>query len=440
VLDLRTAPGFELNLRLPALAIQRENLAVNGKLIALLAGVLILVAIPIKLFVFSDFGAKSDGVQLVSADTQLGDAADGGATRSVAAGDTVPATRVKSDKPTASWEEVIRTCEESVAVVKGKIGHGTGFLLPNNVLATNAHVINLEFEENLRVYFPSAPKKKQGPFKAHFLWADRRRDLAFLGVECDVNNLELAEDYQFSKGQEVIAIGNPGIGGTEMLPNAVSRGMMSVVKRLDKHEFYQLNIAVNPGNSGGPILDRDGRVLGMITAKLRDKDGIAFAIPIHDLERGYAEVVGQGWDTTPELMAWHRGCTVLERLVQVGDLYIAALDANSKAMDAAVARGLSPNAGLHSVPEQVRKDVQVINKIFGDNLEKNVVLTINEANLYPEDKERIRQLWDVVREMKRNYDTPSGTVDSYRARKNFLRLKFEKLLSNDQPRKPPKKQ
>jgi hypothetical protein len=184
------------------------------------------------------------------------------------------------------------------------------------------------------------------------------------------------------------------------------------------------------------VLDQSGKVLGMITAKLRDKDGIAFAIPLEDLERGYEEVVGQGWDTTPELMAWHRGCTVLERLIYVGDLYAAALDANSKAMDAAVAKGESPNAGLRSVPESIRKDVQKIHKIFADNLEKNVALTLNEANLYPEDKERIRHLWSVVREMKKSYDTPSGTVDSYRARKDQLQQQFERLLTNDQPKKP----
>jgi S1-C subfamily serine protease len=416
---------------------QPENLAVNGKLIAILAGVVVLAAIPVKLIFFPSHSTPDDGIPLVSADTPLGekDAAPSSGARGKTDRGT-GATRVSKEARVPTWEEVIRDCEESVAVVKGKIGHGTGFLLPNGVLATNAHVINLEFEENLRVFFPSAPKRQQGPFKAQFIWADRKRDLAFLFVECDVSCLQLADEYDFRKGQEVLAIGNPGINRTELLRNAVSRGMMSTLTKLDKQVFYQMDISVNPGNSGGPVLDQNGNVLGMITAKLRDKDGIAFAIPLEDLHYGYEQVVGQGRESTPELLAWHRACTVLERFVAIGDTYGAALDTCSRAMDTAVAQGQTPNAGLRAVPEATRREVQGVNRMFADSLEANVHLTLDEPNLYPEDKERIRNLWNVVREMKTMYDSPNGTVDAYRKKKDQLRQQFEKLLTFEQPRKP----
>ena len=91
--------------------------------------------------------------------------------------------------------------------------------------------------------------------------------------------------------------------------------------------YYQINIGVNPGNSGGPLLDGKGRVIGMVTAKLRDKDGIAFAIPADDLETALRnDVFSPGYEATPEQAAWNRGCTVFERLMYLGDAYAVPLD------------------------------------------------------------------------------------------------------------------
>jgi hypothetical protein len=92
-------------------------------------------------------------------------------------------TKVEPHRPI---EELVRQSLPSVAIVKGKVGHGTGFLLPQNIVATNAHVVGLEFEANIRVWFPSAAKEKRGPYTAKFLWADRKRDVAFLEVNCDI--------------------------------------------------------------------------------------------------------------------------------------------------------------------------------------------------------------------------------------------------------------
>src|SRR5262245_33757980 len=184
-------------------------------------------------------------------------------------GENQGVNKANGNHPLAT-EELAKQCKPSVAVVKGKFGHGSGFLLANGLLCTNSHVVELDFEENLRVHFPSTEEKRhRGPYKAHFVWADRKRDIAFLHVDCDeVPFLELAEDYQLRSGQEVLAIGNPGLREGEMLENALSRGMMSTMwKSPEGQNFYQLNIAINPGNSGGPVVDSLGRVLGMITAK-----------------------------------------------------------------------------------------------------------------------------------------------------------------------------
>src|SRR5262249_33706900 len=157
---------------------------------------------------------------------------------------------------------------------------------------------------------------------------------AFLEVNCDLEPLDLAEEYTLRPGQEVIAIGSPGLGGNELLPNSPTRGMMSNVTKLNGETFYALSISVNPGNSGGPGIDMNGKVLAMITAKMRDKEGIAFAVPLEDLRNGYdQEVLGQGREAGPELISYMRACTAFERLIYLCEEYSIGLDTYSRAMD-----------------------------------------------------------------------------------------------------------
>ncbi len=280
--------------------------------------------------------APADDVPLVDANTPPEKLAEALAKRKPSETDTL---KEKTHRPLA---ELVQECLPSVAIVKGKVGHGTGFMLPQNVLATNAHVVALEFEDNIRVTFPSAPKGKQGPYRAKFIFADKKRDVAFLEVNCDVKPLELAEEYKLKAGEEVFAIGSPGLGGNDLLPNSPSKGLMSNVKTIMGEKFYALSMSVNPGNSGGPVIDMDGKVLGMITLKARDKDGIAFAVPVEDINLAYVnEVLGHNREASEEMISWLRACTVFERLIYLGDEYLNGLETYSHAMDAAHARRLA---------------------------------------------------------------------------------------------------
>ncbi len=108
---------------------------------------------------------------------------------------------------------------------------------------------------------------------------DRERDLAFFAVKSDLPPLPLADTFAFRKGEEVTAIGNPG-GPDQILENAISRGVLSTKTVINGEEYYQLNIAVNPGNSGGPVLDPYGRVIGVVTLKSTDKEAVAYCIPV----------------------------------------------------------------------------------------------------------------------------------------------------------------
>src|SRR5262249_49589604 len=154
----------------------KTRVSVMNAKILLVVGVLLGLGVTVGLI--SVMGSKEtpQDVPMVDADTPVEKLAE--AVKKSRGGDAHNQDGKK--KETRPLDQLVKDCLPSVAIVKGKLGHGTGFMLPQNIVATNAHVVSLEFEENIRVHFPSAPKGQQGPFKAKFVWADMRRDLAFL--------------------------------------------------------------------------------------------------------------------------------------------------------------------------------------------------------------------------------------------------------------------
>jgi S1-C subfamily serine protease len=188
-----------------------------------------------------------------------------------------------------SLERVIAQATPSIALIQGRTSSGTGFLIEPNVIATNKHVISDELISSLRVYFPSAPKQNQGPYSAKLLYEDELQDLAFLRVETPLPPLPIEDGYQFRQGQEILVIGNPGVGNSDMvLKNAVSKGIMSTEVTVLGRPYYQLSISINPGNSGGPVLDDQGNVVGVLTLKAAKNEGLAFCIPVGQLRASFA--------------------------------------------------------------------------------------------------------------------------------------------------------
>src|SRR6202044_2859571 len=147
------------------------------------------------------------------------------------------------------------------------------------IVATNAHVIEGEFISNLEIRFPSAPAGKQGPLQAELLYEDPKRDLAFLAVATDLPSTEVAPSYSFVKGEDILVIGNPGLGDEVVLENAISRGVMSSKMVIEGKNFLQMSMSINPGNSGGPVFDSSGRVIGVATLKATKAEAVAFCIP-----------------------------------------------------------------------------------------------------------------------------------------------------------------
>lgn len=154
---------------------------------------------------------------------------------------------------------------------------GSGFVIdPDGIVITNNHVI--DGADRIEVTFidgTTLPAEVEG--------TDPKTDLAVLRVKSDkkLPYVELGDSDKARVGDWVIAIGNPfGLGGT------VTAGIISALNR-DIHagnydDFIQTDAAINRGNSGGPLFDLDGRVVGVNSAIISPSGasvGIGFAVP-----------------------------------------------------------------------------------------------------------------------------------------------------------------
>jgi len=175
-----------------------------------------------------------------------------------------------------SVEEIARRASPAVVLLKASRVQGTGFLLTGTgVIATNKHVA--EGESSLL-----AVTAEGSSLEANVIYADPNLDLALVKVEgAGLPHLSLADISSVHPGQTVIAIGNPGDG----LPNTVTKGIVSAVGKLasETGTWVQTDAALNPGNSGGPLLNTYGEVVGINTLKAEDRQGIGFALSASDL-------------------------------------------------------------------------------------------------------------------------------------------------------------
>jgi len=158
---------------------------------------------------------------------------------------------------------------------------GSGFYIDRGgYLITNYHVIASEVDPKYRGYSRITVRPSDAPevrLPAKVVGWDRLLDLALLKVSTTPDYVfSLARDSSPSPGQRVIAIGSPA-----GLENTVTSGIVSAVGRrlLATGEVFQVDVALNPGNSGGPLVDENGEVEGVAFAGLPQFQGLNFAIP-----------------------------------------------------------------------------------------------------------------------------------------------------------------
>ncbi len=201
----------------------------------------------------------------------------------------VPATKEKTPA------ELFRELSPSVVTIAfdgplGMTGGGTGFLIDDQgTIATNHHVISSA--KQLQIKFMNGAVYK----KAELLDENADRDLALLRVKIDepeegtpkpdVEPLVLGDSETVVVGERAIAIGNP-LG----LDHTLTDGLVSARRIYEGKPWIQMSVPVSPGNSGGPLFNMKGEVIGVITAQILGGMGgraqnLNIAVPVNDLKK-----------------------------------------------------------------------------------------------------------------------------------------------------------
>lgn len=204
-----------------------------------------------------------------------------------------PNAPLPSTPPQRTPQDIARQSLPSVLLIVVNDNHsqplamGSGFIVKDGVVATNFHVIEGGSSAIAKNVDSDKPLNVDG-----ILATDPDQDLALLKVT-DLRGapLPMATGKPAEIGQRVYAVGNPkGLQGT------FSEGIVSAKRSDNSRTLVQITAPISPGSSGGPVLDKDGAVIGIATATLKDGQNLNFAVGVDALA---ALLAGSKGDVKP---------------------------------------------------------------------------------------------------------------------------------------------
>ena len=198
--------------------------------------------------------------------------------------------------------EVVERVTPGVVQIITPDSVGSGFIIASDGrVVTNEHVVGVHRRVTVRI--PGA-----GSYGARVLGVDAIADIAIVDIEDDggFTVLDMGDSDRLSIGEDVVAVGYPL---DDMLGNAptITRGVVSSVRKFVGVEHIQTDAAVNPGNSGGPLFNGAGEVIGVNTFIIRDAggqsgniEGINLAISINEVKKRLPSLsLGESVGVTP---------------------------------------------------------------------------------------------------------------------------------------------
>jgi S1-C subfamily serine protease len=281
---------------------------------------------------FSDSGSSSVG--FADADLGLMDAYSRAVTSAV---DRVSPAVVKID--VQQRRDVRRPQGRMPREIEGS---GSGFLFtPDGFILTNSHVVHDATKINVLL-----PDGRQ--FHAEPVGDDPHTDLAVIRIQgLGLISAELGDSQSVRVGQIAIAIGNPYGFQTTVTAGVISalgRSLRSQSGRLID-SVIQTDAALNPGNSGGPLVNSNGQVIGVNTAVILPAQGICFAIAINSakfvagqlikdgrIRRSFIGVAGQDVPLHRQIIRYHH-------LAQESGILVVSIEPNSPAQKAGLKEG-----------------------------------------------------------------------------------------------------
>lgn len=196
------------------------------------------------------------------------------------------ATPATTNSPALSVKDIAARVKPSLVTITftgrdGSVdGTGSGFVVaPDGLIATSLHVIGEA--RPISVQFADGQKF---PVTEVHAW-DRRSDLALIRIDAKgLLALPLGDSDALEQGAPVVAMGNPRGLDFSVVSGVVSARREVKTGELDADAMIQLAIPIEPGNSGGPLLDMQGRVHGILTLKSALTENLGFAMPINALK------------------------------------------------------------------------------------------------------------------------------------------------------------
>ncbi|MDW5299954.1 MAG: trypsin-like peptidase domain-containing protein [Sedimentibacter sp.] len=265
---------------------------------------------------------------------------------------------------------------------------GSGFIVDSDgYIVTNAHVIGDGRYENITVSLIDGSTEV-----AEVLWYDTTLDLAVVKInKTGLPAVELGNSDELMVGEPAVAIGNPM---TLDLERTVTQGIISGLNRAIAFEdgtviepLIQTDASINSGNSGGPLFNAKGQVIGINTAKMSTAEGLGFSIPINIAKPIIEQIIDDGTFST--VYVGIKGVDVETYEMALGvdvaaDYGVVVIETMSDSP--AVSAGLKPGDVIIAIDgDKIESMSDLKRNLYeyknNDNIELTIIRNGNEENI-----------------------------------------------------------